>query len=203
MALKARLKAMLARGRLRRAAVLLAGAALLALAATDTLRLARALRYNAALDAAPAGAAASDAASSAAAGTVAGTDDAPASTLFVRAHAAALAQRSVDAMALYQAASRDPAYAVAAHYNLANLHLREALGLAERDALAANPQPAELAKRHYRAALRLDPGHWASKYNLERALRLAPESADDAGAAAGHAADRAITSLRGFTLGLP
>ncbi len=196
--------------RLRRTAFVLACAALLALAAIDGLRLARALRYNAALAslaAAPAVVAAIDATTTTTTATAteaaAGTDDAPASTLFVRAHAATRAQRSVDAMALYQAASRDPAYAVAAHYNLANLHLREALALAERDALAANPQPAELAKRHYRAALRRDPGHWASKYNLERALRLAPESADDAGAAAGHAADRAITSLRGFTLGLP
>ena len=228
MALKARLLAtsaspirMLARGRLRRAAFVLAGAVLLAFAAADTLQLVRALRYNAALDAVPVAAAASasatdtatntatdtaadiSAAAATAAAAAAGTDDAPAWALFVRAHAAARAQRTADAMALYQAAARDPAYAVAAHYNLANLHLREALSLAERDALAANPQPAELAKRHYRAALRREPGHWASKYNLERALRLAPESGDDGGAASGHAGDRAITSLRGFTLGLP
>lgn len=128
--------------------------------------------------------------------------DAPASTLFVRGHAAAAQERMQDALTLYQAAAREPAYAVAAQYNLGNLHLREALALQSRGELQNNPQPAELAKRHYRAALRVAPAHWPSKYNLERVLHLAPEGGDET-IAPGYAADRAVTSLRGFTLGLP
>jgi len=33
----------------------------------------------------------------------------------------------------------------------------------------------ELAKDAYKKALRLDPNHWDSKYNLEVAMRLLPE----------------------------
>jgi mxaK protein len=91
---------------------------------------------------------------------------------------------------------------VAATYNIGNLHLREALELESRGELQNQPQAAELAKRHFRAALRVDPTHWPSKYNLERVLHLAPEAGDDT-VAPGHAADRVVTSLRGFTLGLP
>jgi mxaK protein len=180
-----------------RAVVLLAALALVTSVAIDGARLVRALRYDAALDAAPAWSA------RAASAVDDGNTELPASTLFVRAHAAASAQRLQDALVLYQAAALDPAYALASHYNLGNLHLREALALAQRDELQRNPQPAELAKRHYRAALRIEPSHWPSKYNLERTLQLAPETPDDAAVAAGHAADRAVTSLRGFTLGLP
>lgn len=164
--------------------VLLA-ALLIAIALQQAWRLARAMQYNNAFTAAPTT-----------------SLDAPASTLFVRAHAAAAQARTQEALNGYQAASRDAAYAVAAPYNSGNIHLREALALQARGELQDNPQPAELAKRHLRAALRADPSHWPSKYNLERALHLAPEGGDD-GVVSGHAADRAVTSLRGFTLGLP
>lgn len=154
-------------------------------AAGQAWRLFKAWRYNRAFDA-----------------TATVPLDAPASTLFVRGHAAATHGRVQEALTLYQAAARDPAYVVAAQYNLGNLHLREALDLQSRGELQNNPQPAELAKRHYRAALRAQPAHWPSKYNLERVLHLAPEGGDET-IAPGHAADRAVTSLRGFTLGLP
>ena len=60
----------------------------------------------------------------------------------------------------------------AALYNLGNLHLREAMKSGE----AARSLPLiELAKQSYRDLLRIDPADWDARYNLERALWLAPE----------------------------
>lgn len=59
----------------------------------------------------------------------------------------------------------------AALYNLGNLHLRQALRIGAAEALPL----VELAKQGYRDALRAEPGDWDARYNLERALALAPE----------------------------
>lgn len=86
------------------------------------------------------------------------------------AHALALARagRYDAALAAYKALGP------AAFYNLGNLHLRQALK--DGPARAAESLPlVELAKQAYRDALRADAGHWDARYNLERALRLAPE----------------------------
>jgi mxaK protein len=63
----------------------------------------------------------------------------------------------------------------------------------------------ELAKETYREALRLDPGQWDARYNLERALRLAPEQEDapKAPLPMGGESERSVTTMRAFTLGLP
>lgn len=63
-------------------------------------------------------------------------------------------------------------------YNLGNLHMRAAL---------KNPQAptdqilplVELAKQSYRDLLRETPQDWDARYNLERALYLAPEVDED------------------------
>jgi mxaK protein len=93
----------------------------------------------------------------------------------------------------------------AARFNAANALLREA------ERLRGGQQPGqaialvELAKENLRELLRREPGHWAARYNLERAQRLQPdaEEADVAPAAAPRDAERAATTMRGVSQGLP
>ncbi len=65
--------------------------------------------------------------------------------------------------------------ALAAEFNLANAYLREG----RKTALSGNRRRAllSLAKQRYRDLLRRTPNDWDTRYNLERALRLAPEVA--------------------------
>ncbi len=56
-------------------------------------------------------------------------------------------------------------------FNVANLYLRQGMQSTSGDSLAS----VELAKQRYRDLLRLAPNDWDARYNLERALRLAPE----------------------------
>lgn len=88
-------------------------------------------------------------------------------------------------------------------YDLGNLHMRAALK-AGPDAAQAQPL-IELAKQSYRDLLRSDPSDWDARYNLERALWLAPER-EDAAAEEEHppiAEKRVIPGVMDFTLELP
>jgi mxaK protein len=100
------------------------------------------------------------------------------------AHALALARagRYEEALAAQKAfiAAEHGALGRAMQYDLGNLHLREALRRGASDPDAALPL-VELAKQRYRDVLRADPSDWDARYNLERALVLAPEI-DDEGA---------------------
>ena len=92
----------------------------------------------------------------------------------------------------------------AALYNSGNVYFREGLAMRNRD----NEQQAvpllELAKASYRQVLRENPGNWEARYNLERALRQSPEPEEaEGGGAAPQQSERAVTTMRGFTLGLP
>jgi mxaK protein len=130
---------------------------------------------------------------------------APAEARFAVAWAAGQRGEVTRAVALYrEVAQARPALAGAALYDAANALLREADRVAANgDWVGARPL-FELAKETYREALRLEPGRWDARYNLERALRMAPEE-DDGGTPTpmGGESERSVTTMRAFTLGLP
>jgi mxaK protein len=176
----------------RHTRVVIAALALLALAATiDGTRWAQMRRWNAAIRSA-------DLPSASAPGL-------PAEVRF--AQAAALAASGADEPALHawRALQADPAVAAAARFNGANLLLRQAI------AVQAGSQPGqaipliELAKENYREVLRNDPAQWDARYNLERAQRLLPDpdEADITPAEGSRNAERAATTMRGYSPGLP
>ena len=67
-----------------------------------------------------------------------------------------------------------PDIALAAQFNLANGYLRDALDTSESSGQYRSL--IELAKQRYRDLLATSPEHWDSRFNLELALRLAPET---------------------------
>lgn len=88
------------------------------------------------------------------------------------------------ALAIYNSLiqpGRNDALRQTAQYNLGNLLLRKARASAADDAFAAQALT-ELAKQRYRDVLRAQPDDWDARYNLERALWLAPEIQDMFGA---------------------
>ena len=111
------------------------------------------------------------------------------------------------ALNLYKRLEEQPGnpYAKLAAYNAATIFLRRAVAAGGP---AADPQTiplVELAKEGYRNLLRQDPEQWDARYNLDRALRVIPEEEDE-DAGGGNppiGAERAPTTMRGFTLGLP
>lgn len=123
------------------------------------------------------------------------------------AHATELARRGEHEAAIdaYRVLQDDSALGRAARYNAANQLLLQALVL-RGSALPGQALPLiELAKASYREVLRQDPEHWEARYNLERAQRLQPDP-DDAGPDAGgppENAERAATTMRGVSRGLP
>lgn len=73
--------------------------------------------------------------------------------------------------------SSDADIRIKAQFNLANAYLREALKSGTQASSQSLPL-VELAKQRYRDLLVEAPGHWSARYNLERALRMAPEGTD-------------------------
>ena len=141
-------------------------------------------------------------------------NDVPAQVRFAQAHALAHAHAEAKAASgaddaalnRYRALQDDSAMGRAARYNSANLLMRQAI------VVRAGTQPGqaialiELAKEMYRDVLRADPQHWDARYNLERAQRLLADPDEQADAAPPEAqpkAERAATTMRGYSPGLP
>jgi mxaK protein len=98
-----------------------------------------------------------------------------------RAVSLSKAGRSNDAQRLFDplaAQTDDRTIQAAALFDLGNLYLREAAG-ADAAGPIRSPPLLEQAKERYRAALRIMPDDWDARYNLERALWLAPETPGD------------------------
>jgi mxaK protein len=112
------------------------------------------------------------------------------------AEAAALLRRAADE-------SRGELRQIAS-YNLGNLYLRDALRMRQSGADASALPLFELAKESYRTALLERPDLWDAKFNLELALRASPDpDPDETGAPQVLTGERAVTTMRAFTLGLP
>jgi mxaK protein len=130
----------------------------------------------------------------------------PLEVRFATAWVAAQRGELTRAVALYrEVAQARPDLAGAALYDAGNALMREGNRIAATgDWVGARPL-IELAKETYREALRRDPGRWDARYNLERALRAAPEEEDDRGEPVpmGGESERSVTTMRAFTLGLP
>ncbi len=89
-------------------------------------------------------------------------------------------------------------------YNLGGLHLRQALKRGADNTAESLPL-IELAKQVYRDLLRDDPDDWDARYNLERALWLAPEVDETPtdGATPPPPSERAVTTMQGERRDLP
>jgi len=96
---------------------------------------------------------------------------------------------------LIQAGERDPV-ARQALFNLGNMYLRQ--GMAQD----AGALPLfELGKQRLRDLLRAAPGDWDARYNLERALRLAPEDHEAFSAEQQPAHEQRRVRVPGFVAG--
>lgn len=189
------LPSMRARTRLVIALLVAVGAA----AVIDLARLWRDERLNLQIQAGPPAAPAATTADAAEAARQ------PAELRFAQAHALAASEALDQALNRYRALQGDSPLGQAARYNSANLLMRQAI--AHR--AAGDPGRAiallELAKENYRELLRHDPQHWDARYNLERAQRLLPdpEEADDEAGPVPRERERAPTTMRAYSPGLP
>lgn len=129
----------------------------------------------------------------------------PLEAVFAKAYWEGRASNDEAALALYRDTAEQSTGALerSALYNTGNIYEREARRLhAEGKEDLARPF-IELAKQSYRDVLHADPGYWDAKYNLERALRLAPDDEEDGVAPPPVPRERAPTTMRGSTLGYP
>jgi len=131
---------------------------------------------------------------------------APASVRFAAAFALAKKGDVQAALNLYREleSGNDAQIRADAKFNSANLYFEQSLALR----VSADPSRAltlvELAKQSYRELLRDHSDDWDARYNLERALRVAPDPEQDTqGLPPPPGARRTPTTVRAESLGLP
>ena len=138
--------------------------------------------------------------------------DADAGTLpelrFAQAHALAMSAGSGSsdaALNRYRALQGTSTLGQAARFNSANLLLRQAMVVQASNEPGQAIPLIELAKETYREMLRQQPDHWDARYNLERAQRLLPdpEEGDNEPGEGAKNRERAATTMRGYSPGLP
>jgi len=168
--------------------VMLTVAAVAAL--TDGVHLWRLHRWNAAIAANP---------------PVAQGNPPPAELQFALAHAQAASGATDDALKRYRALQGDTPLGQAARYNSANLLMRQAIDVRGSTQPGLAIPLLELAKEGYHEVLRNDPAQWDARYNLERAQRLLPDPDESLTEPADgrRDAERAVTTMRGYSPGLP
>jgi mxaK protein len=131
-------------------------------------------------------------------------DGEPLAIRFGQALALGTAGADDAALARYRSLYDDPALGLAARYNAANVLLRRGMALQEAGQAGSALPLIELAKEGYRQVLRQRPGHLPARYNLERAQRLLPEQdPDEAPTGTPEHAERAATTMRSVSQGLP
>jgi mxaK protein len=124
---------------------------------------------------------------------------------FALAHAQAASGADESALNRYRTLQGESQLGQAARYNSANLLLRQAMLVREGVQPGQAIPLIELAKETYREVLRHDPGQWNARYNLERAQRLLPDAEEGDGGPPDvpRNAERAATTMRGYSPGLP
>jgi mxaK protein len=91
-------------------------------------------------------------------------------------------------------------------YNMANTRVRAAIAAIEKGNFDKAIPLVALAKSEYRAVLRLEPGNWDAKYNLDVAMRLVrdlPQGAGEDEAEPKETPAKLWTDLPGVPKGLP
>ena len=129
----------------------------------------------------------------------------PPQVRFAQAYAQAASGADDAALHRYRSLQDDSRLGQAARYNSANLLMRQAM-VVRAGTEPGNAIPLiELAKEIYRDVLRVDPQHWDARYNLERAQRLLadPDEQEAAPPESRRDAERAATTMRGVSPGLP
>jgi len=129
----------------------------------------------------------------------------PAELQFALAHAQAASGATDEALKRYRTLQGDTPLGQAARYNSANLLMRQAIDVRGGTQPGLAIPLLELAKEGYREVLRNDPGQWEARYNLERAQRLLPDPDESLAEPADgrRDAERAVTTMRGYSPGLP
>ena len=134
-----------------------------------------------------------------------GLDSSVPEAQFARALALAQAGKSDPALQIYKRLERSTRAGIrrAALYNTGNVYMRDA-GRHNSDEGFESLPLVELAKQAYREVLRQRPDDWDARYNLERALRLAPEVEQEGDESDAPMKERHVMStIRGESINLP